>query len=28
LLHLSIRQLINSHLIIPVMYEFGSRFDC
>ena len=26
LLHLSIRQLINSHPIVPVMYEFGSRF--
>jgi hypothetical protein len=28
LLHLSVRQLINSHLVIPVMYEFGSRFYC
>ena len=28
LLLLSIRQLTNSHLIIPVMCEFGSRFSC
>jgi hypothetical protein len=28
LLLLSVRQLVNSHLIIPVMYEFCSRFYC
>jgi hypothetical protein len=28
LLHLSRRQLINSHVIVPLKYAFGSRFYC